>query len=299
MELWPHTHTAVDGQGSTSDPTTTTPPALLGSFDNPATSCKQISQDQPSGEYWIQNSTSAPFQVFCDTRSRSCSCNSTGGWTRVANLDMTDPNQNCPHGFRLVTRTEPPLRTCGRPGPAGCVSTTFPTHGIEYSRVCGRVIGYQDGTPNAFSAYQAGTATTIDSYYAAGVSITHGYSPRQHIWTFAAARDEHSGTAANQQCPCTRPGFPASVTVPSFVGQDYFCETGSRNSVQYIFHSNDPLWDGQGCGGNSTCCEFNNPPWFCKQLPQATTDDIEMRLCDDQEISNEDTPIESVEMFIN
>ncbi len=31
---------------------------------------------------------------------------------RVANLDMTDPNQNCPEGLRFIRRTEPPLRTC-------------------------------------------------------------------------------------------------------------------------------------------------------------------------------------------
>ena len=26
-------------------------------------------------------------------------CGSTGGWTRVAYLDMTDPNTNCPPGW--------------------------------------------------------------------------------------------------------------------------------------------------------------------------------------------------------
>ena len=138
---------------------------------------------------------------------------------RVANLDMTDPEQNCPGGFRLVPRTEPQLRTCGRPGPGGCVSTIFPTYGKEYSRVCGRVIGYQDKTPDAFHAYQAGTATTIDSYYVAGVSITHGFSPQQHISTFVAAIDEYSETTARYHCPCTRPGFTDSVIVPSFVGK--------------------------------------------------------------------------------
>ena len=134
---------------ATATPTTMTPP-LLGSYDNPATSCNQISRDRLSGEYWIQTAnTSAPVQVFCDTHSRNCSCNSTGGWARVANLDMTDPNQNCPDGFRQVNRTESPLRTCGRPGP-GCVPTTFLTYGIEYSRVCGRVVGYQEGSPDVF-----------------------------------------------------------------------------------------------------------------------------------------------------
>ena len=37
-------------------------------------------------------------------------------------------------------------------------------------------------------------------------------------------------------------------------------------------YSDDPLWDGAGCGDSSTCCQFNNPP---SSLPQATTDDVE------------------------
>ncbi len=87
-------------------------PFYLGTINNPASSCSDIPQDRPSGEYWIAtNSTSSPVQVYCDLNRTSCSCNTTGGWTRVANLDMTDPNQNCPEGLRLETRTEPPLRT--------------------------------------------------------------------------------------------------------------------------------------------------------------------------------------------
>ncbi len=63
---------------------------------------------------------------------------------RVANLDTTKTAHA--DGFGLVSRTTPPLRTCGRPGP-GCVSITYPTYGMEYSRICGRVIGYQDKSP--------------------------------------------------------------------------------------------------------------------------------------------------------
>ena len=33
-----------------------------------------------------------------------------------------------------------------------------------------------------------------------------------------------------------------------------------------------------GCSGGSSCCQFNNPPWFCKTLPQST-DDLEIRIC--------------------
>ena len=87
--------------------------------------------------------------------------------------------------------------------------------------------------------------------------------------------------------------------IPPFVGQDYFCDTANRNSIRFTFFPDDPLSDGKGCGPISTCCEFNNPPWFCKQLSQPTTDDIELRLCDDQGISDEDTPIEMVEIYVN
>ncbi len=73
---------------------------------------------------------------------------------RVANLDMTDPNQNCPEGLRFIRRTEPPLRTCGRHAP-GCLSTTFSSYGVEYLKVCGRIVAYQDiyRTSDAFNPY--------------------------------------------------------------------------------------------------------------------------------------------------
>ncbi len=43
-----------------------------------------------------------------------------------------------------------------------------------------------------------------------------------------------------------------------------------------------PLWDGAGCGANSTCCSFNNPSWFLKEFGDSLTDDIEMRVCRNQ-----------------
>ena len=59
------------------------------------------------------------------------------------------------------------------------------------------------------------------------------------------------------------------------------------------------LWGGQGCGNISTCCEFNDPPWFCKQLPQPTTDDIELRICNRDSSRFEDDPFEVVEVYIH
>ena len=285
-------------QNATIAALTSTLARIPGTFWNPVRSCSDLQPGVPSGDYWIQpEGASSPVQVYCDMNRTSCSCSLTGGWMRVASLDMTDPNQECPAGFQLVTRTSAPLRTCGRSGSAGCVSTTFQTHGVEYSHVCARVIGYQHSSIDAFGG-DGIRGATIDSVYMDGVSLTHGQSPRQHIWTFVGAHDE-AGTIISRHCPCTRSDIPYTETIPSFMGQDYFCDTGSRGRAQFgVFYANDPLWDGQGCGSVSTCCEFNNPPWFCKQLPQPTTDDIELRICGDEAASNEDTPIEHVEIYI-
>ena len=65
-----------------------------------------------------------------------------------------------------------------------------------------------------------------------------------------------------------------------------------------VFNADNPLWDGAGCGSQSTCCSFNNPPWFYKQLPQSNTNDIEMRVCRDEGTANEDFAIEVVEIYV-
>ena len=89
-------------------------------------SCNGLPQGSPSGYYHISTNSSGVIRVYCDTSARNCSCDASGGWARVANLDMTDPIQKCPDGFRLINRTEPPLLTCGRHGHSDvCVSTTF------------------------------------------------------------------------------------------------------------------------------------------------------------------------------
>ena len=291
---------------STTDPptseSTTETPTVDGcpetSQSDPVTSCHDIPQECPSGEYWILDGTSTAIQVYCDTNLRNCSCNAAGGWMRVAYLDMTDPTQTCPDAFTLVTRTEPPLRTCGRllPASAACSSAIYQTYGVEYTSVCGQIVGYQFSFTSAFASY--GSTTTIDDRYVDGLSLTHGQSPRQHIWTFAAAQLDETRND-NFVCPCTRSDLNFTGSVPPFIGQDYFCATGSREEAIFDnFYADDPLWDGQGCGGTSTCCEFNSPPWFCKQLPQSTTDDIELRFCSDSSGFFEDTPIEFIEIYV-
>ena len=103
-------------------------------------------------------------------------------------------------------------------------------------------------------------------------------------------------------CPCSNFNERYTVDrVPLFVGNDYFCETGVPPGQRFdssTFHVDDPLWDGGGCGPTSTCCTFNNPPWFCKQLPQPTNADLEVRLCSLHEAASENTPIELIEIYI-
>ena len=88
--------------------------------------------------------------------------------------------------------------------------------------------------------------------------------------------------------------------VPAFVGNDYFCESGLHSGWgnQYIFYPSDVLWDGEDCTSTSTCCQFNNPPWFTKNLPNATTDNIELRLCTSYEPDDEDIPIDLIELYV-
>ena len=60
-----------------------------------------------------------------------------------------------------------------------------------------------------------------------------------------------------------------------------FCDTGfsGPGTVNDVYFTVDPLWDGGGCGPFNTCCQFNSPSWFQTTLPQTTSDDIELCLC--------------------
>ena len=135
------------------------------------------------------------------------------------------------------------------------------------------------------------TPTTINSNYVDGVSLTHG-NPRQHIWTFAAALDrQHDNINMNSKCPCLFDVDPFAP--PPFVGEDYFCDAGNEEFMDGEYGlQTDPLWNGTDC----LCCNSDNPPWFYKQLPQSTTDDIEMRVCKDG--SGENIGITEIEIYI-
>ena len=265
-------------------------PQLYGLYRHfPADSCADIYHGHPSGYYWL-NVGDQPQQVYCSVNENRCCNGGDGNWMRIAYLNMSDPSQQCPHGWREI---DSPIRTCRRQFNTSINSVTYSSHGVPYSRVCGRIIAYQFGTPNAFR----GNVHGFDDAYVDGVSVTYGQNPRHHIWTFAAAR----GTSVYSTCPCNNPG--SITTVPSFVNSDYFCERGILDKFPNpAFVEHNPLWDGHGCTDSSTCCEFNNPPWFCKQLPEPTTEDIEIRQMSSVgqrfSLEDEDTPVEFIEVYV-
>ena len=216
---------------------------------------------------------------------------------RVTKLDMRNTSDSCPHGLKTLTQ---PRRLCAMNiAGAGCSSASFSVQGVQYTRVCGKIIGYQKQSPDAFWPYYINRGLTVDDNYVDGISLTHGRNPRKHIWTFAAALHEVlSSNNLLSVCPCTNINSTASIPIPPYVGSDYFCDTGSESRYQHIFYPNDPLWDGQGCGRLNTCCAFNNPPWFMKEVSTSTSDDIEMRLCADSARTDEDINFESVELYV-
>ena len=131
--------------------------------ENPVTSCAELAErepDIPSGNYWIPNSTQSPVQVFCEMGDVfSSGLNVTRGWARVANLNMTDPDQQCPENLQLSYTN--PMRLCGRTTDNSCDSVTFTTYGVQYQQVCGRVRGYQFGSPDAFNCNGLRSCPTI------------------------------------------------------------------------------------------------------------------------------------------
>ena len=98
---------------------------------------------------------------------------------RIADIDVTDPNQQCPPGFNL--RTD--VRSCGRDTTShSCTSITFLTDSIEYRQVCGRIRAYLHWNTWAFYEYHKNRNLTIDQQYVDGMSLTHGrYSRPTHL----------------------------------------------------------------------------------------------------------------------
>ena len=239
----------------------------------PASSCKEIADTRlwntRSGLHWLTNCNKL-WKAYC---SQHIFPSQSLGWMRVGYVSS---RYGCPEGLGH-------LETVCQRVDVGCSSVIFPTHGISYSKVCRLVYGYIKGTPDRFERHRNCPGCTIDDPYVDGVSITHG-SPRQHIWSLAA-------TGHVDYCLCSATNFQTDEF--SFVGQDYYCDVEGANTFSYA----NRLWDKYDClPGAEACCE--DGAWFCKDLPQPITDDIEFRLCADEVRANEDVYIEYAVIYV-
>ena len=259
-----------------------------------ATSCKELYQCNPalpSGYYNITTPQGAE-RVYCEMNTTNCG-NITGGWMRAAYIDMTNENNTCPQGLTYTVVDSTRMCTRSHTGSVDCSSpVTFPTHGVSYTKVCGRARGYQYYAPHAFYDYHNNGQTTLDSAYVSGLSVTYG-SPRSHIWTFAAGSSKDYNFSSNN-CPCA---FYPGPAAPPFVGENVFCESGNTGTWDSQWYLDDPLWDSQGCASGSICCDRGGP-WFTTTLSQEVSDDIEVRMCSYHVFSYENIGVEELEIYI-
>ena len=107
---------------------------------HPASSCKEIievEQSSRSGYYWLRASNGSAVRMFCDM-TRTCG-GVTGGWMKVARLDMTNRAHQCPSS--LSAHVQRGKRFCARKiNAAGCTSVNYPTQGIGSGKCVGRLL---------------------------------------------------------------------------------------------------------------------------------------------------------------
>ena len=261
--------------------------------DNPGVSCTDIYDNNPASHgksgYYIVN-TDHIHTVYCDMELQ-CGGHK-GGWMKIADYD-TSRGDDCPKGWNKITANN--IDMCRSPSnSAGCYPTIFSVHNVGYSKICGKIKGYQKASVDGFGQI---ISPSIDKGYVDGVSITLG-SPRKHVWTYAVGYSD-DGTYngdSHYNCPCAKnPG-----TSPlAFVGSHYYCESGTLGEPDDRYYTNDPLWDGKGCSTYSSCCANTDQPWFFRQLVMKTQDDIEARLCTDQVFANEGVLVEQVQLYVH
>ena len=257
-----------------------------------AKSCSAIFYCYPSsssGYYYVLGS-SGPTRVYCHMDAR---CGVTGGWMRVTSLNMKF-GSSCPSHFRLEYSGG--KRLCVKRVSTGCSSQYYSTGGVPYAEVCGKAIGYAYGSPDA-APFPVGTYRSIEEAYMDGISITHGSTPRKHIWTYIGGYTDNNSLKHVHNCPCAAKGIPLSYN--NFVGNHFYCESGNPNRYWLKkWYLNDPLWDGKGCPRDNSCCSNSGLPYFHRTLPRVTTDNIEVRLCADQPRPDEDVGLEELELYV-
>jgi len=165
-------------QQPTSPIMTQYPPGSTPSY--PAAACWEIQNlnpSAPSGYYWLRGRDGSSFRMYCDM---SMFCEGvSGGWMQVAKIDMNNSNETCPEGLRPLTT---PKRLCGMNiDGGGCSPATFKVNGIQYTSVCGKIIGYQQQSPDAFSPYVWNVGVSVHDFCSPPTSPQQLLEPRREL----------------------------------------------------------------------------------------------------------------------
>jgi len=158
------------------------------------------------------------------------------------------------------------------------------------------VIGYQKGSTDGFAAFHY-PSKSIHGPYVDGVLITYS-TPREHIWTYAVGNNDKSDTGFSSNCPCSQ--FPGQ-SPPALVGSNYYCKSGrllNNGTANGVYYTDDPVWDGENCSTENTCCSDPSLPWFHHQLPLTTLESIDARICRDELFGNEDVLVKEIKLFV-
>ena len=225
-----------------------------------------------SGLYRIGTSGSSSVLKYCALLP----CNgTTGGWRKIAYLNSSDLNASqCPTGLEFRSN----VHSCRRSTfGAGCSSVNYQIIGGSYSHICGRINALQVGSPDGFqfdNTERTNNNPTVNDNYLDGVSLTYG-NPRTHIWSFTANTPDDCSSCGRH--------------LPIFVDASHYSCTANIRCANYEVCPVVLLWNGTQCTGNAS---------FYRQLSSPTTDDIEMRVCRDQDQGDEDFLITFVEIFV-
>lgn len=229
-------------------------------------SCSALLAEDPSrksGEVTIfpQGLYGPPIEVFCDMTTDG------GGWTRILSLGVG--KKSCFGQFSLNAEGYCVKNTKS-------LSFNVSTIGIPFAEMRGGVSAYQSGSNDGFRRYGS-TTSEIDDYYVDGISFTYlnELHKRQHIFTYVIGQ---SNDGSRQSCPSS-----GGDAAPSFVGANYHCETGNKDTGYTFDFYPTVIFSGYE---------------FIIDFGSKSSRDLEVRVMNDQDINDENIALNGIYIFI-